>query len=179
MEKSKCAVVILEDPLENILLYLRDKIPNMAFPNTFSLFGGEVEVGETPDDAIRREIGEELKFTDGTPYQLSNLHFLGVYQRQDINRDEYVYRAPFLDSLETLVIQEGQYMKLFGRHEIENSNNIAPHHKEILLQYFSKKTSPTPFLYRADNSEFFSNLIMIILVLFHSEILLLWLSLSL
>lgn len=107
-------------------------------------FGGLVEKGETPASAVKRESGEELKFTDGTSYKLHNLDFLGVYRRRDICREEHVYRASFLESLETLVLQEGQYMQLFNRRMIENSNNIAPHHKEILLQYFSKKSLPTP-----------------------------------
>ena len=141
MKKSKCAVAILENNTGGVLLYLRSNIPDIAFPNTWSLFGGLVEMGEAPASAIKRELEEELKFIDGKPYKLHDPCFLGIYKRRDIHREEYVYKALLLESPETLILHEGQYMKLFNKSMVENSDNVAPHHKEILLQYFNKKSS--------------------------------------
>src|SRR5690554_6121717 len=43
-----------------VLLQLRDDKPGIPYPNHWTLFGGQVEKGETPDQAIRRELQEEL-----------------------------------------------------------------------------------------------------------------------
>jgi len=43
-----------------ILLQLRDNDPRINYPNHWGLFGGEVDQGECPNKAIRRELREEL-----------------------------------------------------------------------------------------------------------------------
>lgn len=42
-------------------LQLRDDLPTIPFPGHWGLFGGEVNPGETPIAAIRREVLEELE----------------------------------------------------------------------------------------------------------------------
>jgi 8-oxo-dGTP diphosphatase len=38
----------------------RDERPGIAWPGYWTLFGGGIEGGETPEHAVQREIGEEL-----------------------------------------------------------------------------------------------------------------------
>lgn len=45
---------------DNILLYLRDDRPDISYPGYWALLGGEIEPGESPLDAVRREIREEI-----------------------------------------------------------------------------------------------------------------------
>lgn len=42
--------------------YLRDDKPIRPFPNHWDLIGGHVEVGETPEQALRQEVREEIGF---------------------------------------------------------------------------------------------------------------------
>ena len=42
------------------ILQLRDNEPDIAAPGTWSLFGGMIQKGETPVEAIKREMAEEL-----------------------------------------------------------------------------------------------------------------------
>jgi 8-oxo-dGTP pyrophosphatase MutT (NUDIX family) len=41
-------------------LQLRDREPSIVYPGHWGFFGGQVEPGETPGEAIHREIREEL-----------------------------------------------------------------------------------------------------------------------
>ena len=55
--QSTHAVLLLDD---KYILQLRDKIPGISAPGQWSLFGGMKKTGETPLEAISREIQEEL-----------------------------------------------------------------------------------------------------------------------
>jgi len=54
------AQALLFDGDGKLLIYLRDDKPTIPFPNHWDLFGGHVEVGETPDEALCRELQEEI-----------------------------------------------------------------------------------------------------------------------
>ncbi len=54
------AQALLFDRDGRLLIYLRDDKPNLPFPNHWDLFGGHVEAGETPEQALCREVLEEI-----------------------------------------------------------------------------------------------------------------------
>jgi len=54
------AMVLLFDRHDRLLIYLRDNKPEIPFPNHWDLFGGHVEEGEAPEEALVRELKEEL-----------------------------------------------------------------------------------------------------------------------
>jgi 8-oxo-dGTP diphosphatase len=62
MRKNLSVVAaILENENEEIMCALRS--PRMSIPNRWEFPGGKIQEGETPAEAIEREIGEELNCT--------------------------------------------------------------------------------------------------------------------
>ena len=64
---------------DNFVLQLRDNKPLIETPDMWSLFGGEIEKNEDPQEAMLREIEEELCI------KVKDIHFLWdcIYCRED------------------------------------------------------------------------------------------------
>lgn len=56
---ARGAVAIITNRQGELLLHLRDDLPTIAWPNHWSLLGGGADPGESPADAIVRELYEE------------------------------------------------------------------------------------------------------------------------
>ncbi|NQV90488.1 NUDIX domain-containing protein [Candidatus Uhrbacteria bacterium] len=61
------AIVVYQD---KILLVLRDDNPAIAYPNTWNTPGGGIEEGESPEEALVRELQEEICMTPSSVINL-------------------------------------------------------------------------------------------------------------
>lgn len=57
----RVAIAILSQDGQ-VLMQLRDNIPNIIYPGYWGFFGGHLEPGETPMEALKREIQEEINY---------------------------------------------------------------------------------------------------------------------
>lgn len=54
------AGALIRDPAGRYLVQIRDRSPGILSPGAYSLFGGAIEEGESSDEAVRRELEEEI-----------------------------------------------------------------------------------------------------------------------
>ena len=104
-------------------------------PDAWSEFGGKIEKGETPEEAAKRELKEELEI------ELTELRFFKRYefQREKGAYEQFVFTAPLLISIEKLRKQqkEGQNLELFTFENLRNLK-MAEYTKEILKDLFKQ-----------------------------------------
>ena len=132
MKKVAKAIIHKDD---EYLLQLRDDDPSISYPNCWSFFGGEIEPGETPWQALQRELEEEIEWR---PKQGSFLYRL--------NNPEnpcriHFFAVPFTGSLQQLVLHEGQSYGWFTLRELKNTDNVVPH----VGQQLNRAVSFVPF----------------------------------
>jgi len=134
MKRIPCASIIVENMQGEILLLLRDNKSTIGFPNHWTLIGGKVEDGETPEMAAHRELAEEtgLKAT---------LTFWTRYDRQHplLIVDQYIYTTKVDVPQESLVLGEGQALQFFKSGEIHRLK-IGYGFKALLNEYFLRRT---------------------------------------
>jgi ADP-ribose pyrophosphatase YjhB (NUDIX family) len=99
-----------------VLLQQRDNKPGLRYSGYWTLFGGYVETGETPDQAIRRELKEELALE-------LPLRFWMVYEcpvrtiPSEVVTLNHIYVGQMTRDLKSLTLLEGQAMAYFRQEE--------------------------------------------------------------
>jgi 8-oxo-dGTP diphosphatase len=126
------AGVILMDDRRRVLLQHRDN-RNKWNQNVWSEFGGQIEKGETPEKAVRRELKEEIGV------ELTNLRF---FKKYEIKKEKGIYEAFFyIAHLNTAINtlkskqKEGKDVGLFTFQEAQNLN-MAYYTRRALLDFF-------------------------------------------
>jgi mutator protein MutT len=126
---------IIKNQANEYLLQLRDDKVQL-FKNCWTLFGGIVEANETPEQAILRELQEELVLTSE--------HIKSLKQVQDImqNKDTrlIVFELETDATLDKLTLTEGKDMQFFTEDTIFH-RNFAFNIEQILHLYLKRPTA--------------------------------------
>jgi 8-oxo-dGTP diphosphatase len=136
---KKIAAVILENDKGEFLLYLRDNKPGIPFPDHWDLIGGHVEEGETPEQALVREVKEELGIS------LTEYKFYKLFECVEGDAYEnikYIYSGRINIPIEEITLYEGVRAHYFSREEIPQVKfaNIL---KSIVMDYISTNERKT------------------------------------
>jgi len=131
---KEIAAIILENDNGEFLLYLRDNKPTIPFPDHWDLIGGHVEEGETPEQALVREVKEELDI---------ELHEYTFYRKYECltgdayENIKYIYTGRINLPIEKITLLEGVRPKYFTREEIPYVKfaNIL---KSIVMDYINE-----------------------------------------
>lgn len=130
---KEIAAIILENEKGEFLLALRDNKPGIPFPNHWDLIGGHVEEGETPEQALVREVKEELDIDLKEYAFYKKVECLTGDAYENI---KYVYTGKINIPIEEITLLEGERPQYFSREEIPNVKfaNII---KSIVLEYIN------------------------------------------
>lgn len=130
---KKIAAIILENDKRELLLYLRDNKPGIPFPNHWDLIGGHLEDGETPGEALVREVKEELNIDlkEYTFYKKYVCLTGDAYQNI-----KYIYTGKINLPIDEITLLEGVRPQYFSREEIPGVKfaNIL---KKIVMEYIN------------------------------------------
>lgn len=100
-------------------------------PGWYGLWGGGIEKDETPEEALVREIKEELNISI-TDYILSHTY------ENDFTITTVFYKEVPEDFENEVTVLEGEYGKFFTIEEIEQLDNMTNDVKETLRLLYSK-----------------------------------------
>ena len=129
LKKNAVAVIVNED--NKILLLKRADTKDIWMPNKWALVGGGIEKGETPEQAMKREIMEETgldvkKFTKSFSIQ------------RNPNSIEHIFACRYNgDPTEIKLNEENSH---YGWYDVEETKflNIVPHLVEYITLVFKK-----------------------------------------
>jgi 8-oxo-dGTP diphosphatase len=105
------------------LVQLRDDIPGIVAPGCWGLFGGHLDPGESPDQALRRELQEEINSCAG------DLPFW--FRHSTPQRTAHFFRASLPLPLDDLQLLEGQDMVLAGIEELVTGQIWSPRLQQV------------------------------------------------
>ncbi len=133
------------------LLQHRDNVPHIWYPGHWGCFGGGVQEGEEPLEALARELNEEIEFQPSQVTYFSRFDF----DLDPIGLRSY-YRTYYLINISpeeqaALVLHEGDGMEVFEGNDIFEKLRVTPydafalflyHHKTCLRDEGLKETIP-------------------------------------
>lgn len=126
MKKTVGAGILLLNSNNELLMLLRDDIPNIPFPDMWDIPGGKVEPGEIPEETVKREMIEEMglkleNISFFKRYETSNLIDNVFWQRIDLNPDK-------------IDLKEGQQIAYFTRDQL--SGMILAFNYNLVVEEF-------------------------------------------
>ncbi len=135
---KKIAAIIFENDRGEFLFYLRDNRPGIPFPRHWDLFGGHVEEGETPEEALVREVKEEIG------YDLKEYKFFRKYECPEGDaypNIKYIFSGRINLPVAEITLLEGEKARYFTEEEVPDIKfaNIL---KMIVLDYIKRRGEP-------------------------------------
>ncbi|WP_088891500.1 NUDIX hydrolase [Leptolyngbya ohadii] len=120
------------------LMQLRDDKPQILYPGVWAFFGGHLEPGESPEEAMWRELQEEIA------YQPPHIQHFHSYP-DDPRVIRHIFSVPLTVPLINLELNEGIDLRLLTIEEIRRGDcysdrigqtrALAQPHRQILLDF--------------------------------------------
>jgi 8-oxo-dGTP diphosphatase len=116
------AIVIIYKS-DRFLMQLREGSNNTVYPRCWGLFGGHIELGEMPEQAVKRELLEEIN------YVVSDIPKFGVHLELGI--ECHIFYGELISEFEDLTLREGLDIALFTKQEIYRGERYSEKLKQV------------------------------------------------
>lgn len=126
--KNLGAGILLINSKNELLMLLRDDIPNIPFPNMWDIPGGQVETGEKPQDAVRREMLEEMNL------ELGEITLFKVYESENLVDNVFWTRIDLQP--EKINLMEGQKIAYFSRSQLRDMK-LAFNYNLVVEEFYN------------------------------------------
>ena len=113
---------------ETLEVYLQKRSPDSkTLPGRFSFWGGGIEINETPEEALVREVKEEL----GMTIEIKSVELFNHYECLKNTKDIFIFE-PAAGWENSIVVGEGEYGKWFTLDEALSSEDVILEDKVVL-----------------------------------------------
>ena len=125
--------LILLDHEGSYVLQHRDDIEGIWYPNKWGCFGGGVDKGETPIQALERELIEEIGFIPKNIQPFCNLEFDLSDAGQRVFYRRFFAAEISLDEFEAIQLGEGRAFASFTPDQLDKDIPLTPYDSFALL----------------------------------------------
>lgn len=133
------ALLVHEDG--RYIMQLRDCMPGIFYPGHWGCFGGAVEPGETPVDALKRELREEIEFEmpEATRFTQFDFDFspLGYPKVYRIYFEVQVLDAAF----RRFILHEGADLQAFRGENLLVTRRVTPYDAFAVWMHLNRQRS--------------------------------------
>ncbi|MGZ5120629.1 MAG: NUDIX domain-containing protein [Burkholderiales bacterium] len=138
------ALLLLPDG--RYVMQLRDALPHIFYPDHWGCFGGALEEGETPLQAIQRELDEELELQ--TDYSAAREFTRFDFDLTALGQSKVFrifYEVPITpEALGRTVLREGAAVRAFSGAEILQQPRVTPYDAFALWLHVSRSRLAQP-----------------------------------
>ena len=131
------ALLVREDG--RYVMQLRDAKPNIFYPDHWGCFGGAVDAGEQPDEALRRELQEELEYEMPSAREFTRFEF----DFRNVGHPKtcrIYYEVPVSDAAwKRFRLHEGADMQAFDAQDLLAGRKVTPYDAFAVFMHLSRK----------------------------------------
>jgi len=128
----KVAVALLKSQDGERLFFQRRKLTADVYPGHLSFFGGKLEEGEKPHEAINRELEEELGIGQVSLDHLVSFTALPTMLKRDNSVETHVFHGILDDS--NISLEEGTSIEAFTLVDALARDDLVPTTRHVLEQ---------------------------------------------